>query len=279
VKAGCTILSLLVAATAWAAPPPETLDAWQRYVAQFEARRDPAQPASRPAASEAVAATGQTVPVPSGTISHWSGSIFVRGATLDQMLDRLMRPGTPPPQEDVIASTVLGRDGMSLRVYMRLVRRAIVTATYDTEHQMTFTRRSPTLAIARSVATRIEEVGGDRGFLWRLHSYWRYEQRPGGVRVDLESLTLSRDVPSLVRPVAMPIVNRIARESIVRTLEALRRYCAVARTEMTEGTANRRAAERTKTHGDVAPPGGFDVTAAVSQPFDHSGGRAGRVRG
>jgi len=250
VKPASTILLLLVAPAAWAAPPPETLDAWQRYVGQFEARRDPAHPASRPVASDAVAATGQTVPVPSGTISHWSGSVFVRGATLDQMLDRLMRPGTPPPQEDVIASSVLGRDGMSLRVSMRLVRRAIVTATYDTEHQMTFTRRSRTLAIARSVATRIDEVGGDRGFLWRLHSYWRYEQRPGGVLVDLESLTLSRDVPSLVRPVAMPIVNRIARESIVRTLEALRQYCSFERTETTEQTDSTRRRGAAETHGE-----------------------------
>ena len=37
--------------------------------------------------------------------------------------------------------------------------------------------------------------------------------------VDLESLTLSRNVPSLVRPIAAPLVNRIARESMVRTLD------------------------------------------------------------
>ena len=93
---------------------------------------------------------------------------------------------------------------------------------------MTFRRRSAAVATARSIATRIDEVGGDdRGFLWRLHSYWRYEQINGGVRIDLESLTLSRDVPSLVRPIASPVVSRIARESIVRTLDALRRYLTV----------------------------------------------------
>ena len=41
--------------------------------------------------------------------------------------------------------------------------------------------------------------------------------------VELESLTLSRDMPSLLRPIAAPLVRRIARESMVRTLEALRR--------------------------------------------------------
>ena len=75
------------------------------------------------------------------------------------------------------------------------------------------------------MATRIEEVGGaDHGFLWRLNSYWRYEERRGGVLVELESLTLSRGMPSLLRPIAAPLVRRIARESMVRTLEALVRF-------------------------------------------------------
>jgi hypothetical protein len=99
--------------------------------------------------------------------------------------------------------------------------------SYDTEHDMQFRRRSATVATAKSVATRIEEVGGsDHGFLWRLNSYWRYEQAPGGVLVELDSITLSRDVPVFVRTIASPLINRIARESTYRTLEALRRYFA-----------------------------------------------------
>ena len=89
---------------------------------------------------------------------------------------------------------------------------------------------TPRLATARSVATRIEEVGGsDHGFLWRLHSYWRYEEIDGGVLVELESLTLSRDVPSIIRPIAAPLVTRVARESVDRTLAALRRYLVQTR--------------------------------------------------
>ncbi|HEX7140080.1 MAG TPA: hypothetical protein VF219_19670, partial [Vicinamibacterales bacterium] len=140
-------------------------------------------------------------------------------------LDRLKNPGTPPPQQDVVASHVISRAEGSLYVYMRLVRHAIVTVSYDTEHAMAFHRWSPTLATARSVATRIDEVGGDdHGFLWRLNSYWRYEDVGAGVMVSLESLTLSRDVPWLIRPIAGPISSSIARESMVRTLEALKKY-------------------------------------------------------
>jgi len=212
------------AATASAAPQRDALDAWNRYVTESEARLERAVQSARSNDRE-LRAEGDTRGVPSGTISAWRGSVFIPGARLDGVLHRLQYPGTPPPQEDVVSSRVLSRDDESLRVFIRLVRHAIVTVTYDTEHEMTFRRRSPTMATARSVATRIDEIGGgDRGFLWRLNSYWRYEEVDGGVRVDVESLTLSRDVPAVVRPIASPIVSRIARESMTRTLEALRRY-------------------------------------------------------
>ena len=150
---------------------------------------------------------------------------MVRGVTVDQVVRALMHPGTPPAQEDVRVSRVLARSGDTLRVYLKLERRAIVTVVYDTEHLVTFTRHSPQLATSRSIATRIAETdGGDRGFLWRLNSYWRYTQVGNDVRIDVESISLSRDVPRVVRPVAGPIVTRIARESLVRTLESVRTF-------------------------------------------------------
>jgi putative flippase GtrA len=209
-----------------AAPSSATVVAWERYVAQTEKRLDARRNAAPPAGSRtAIPAEGESIAVEGGTISDWRGAVFIPDVTLDDLLARLQYPGTAPPQDDVLSSRVISRGPDSLHVFIRLVRHAIVTVTYDTEHEMTFTRRTPSIATARSTATRIEEVGAsDRGFLWRLQSYWRYEQVDGGVRVELQSLTLSRTVPALIRPIASPIVSRIASESTVRTLEALRRY-------------------------------------------------------
>jgi hypothetical protein len=58
--------------------------------------------------------------------------------------------------------------------------------------------------------------------MWRLHSYWRYEAVDGGVIVQLDSVTLSRDIPWAIRVMASPIIERIARESMNRTLAAVR---------------------------------------------------------
>jgi putative flippase GtrA len=206
-----------------AEPRPETIASWNAYVAATEHRLGSAREADRPAPEP----WGNEIGVPGGAIHDWRGSILIRGVTVDRLLRSLMYPGTPPPQEDVLEARVLGRSADSLRVYLKLVRRTIMTVTYDTEHTMTFRRQSATLATSRSVATRIAEIDGrDRGFLWRLNSYWRYLQVGGDVRVDLQSLSLSREVPFILRPAAGPVISRIARESLTRTLEALRRHLA-----------------------------------------------------
>lgn len=193
----------------------ETIAGWNAYVARQNNR--PGRPGSAP--------QGEMIDVPGGTIYHSSGSFLVRNTTVDRVVRALMHPGTPPPQEDVLESRVLERSGDTLRVYLKLSRSAIVTAVYDTEHLVTFTRHSPAMVTSRSVSTRIvERDSGDRGFLWRLNSYWRYTQVGADVRVDLESLSLSRAIPRVARPVARPIVDRIARESLNRTLDSVQRY-------------------------------------------------------
>jgi hypothetical protein len=111
----------------------------------------------------------------------------------------------------------------------------VVTVTYDTEHAVAFSRLRPGLAFSRSVMTSVHEVSEpgtpderlltpeeERGFLWKLHAYCWYEDSPAGVVVVMESLTLSRDIPALVRPVASPVVRRIARESVVSALSGVR---------------------------------------------------------
>jgi len=198
---------------------PQTIAAWNQYVAETEARVARARPAD-PRAQEP---RGHGVGVPGGTIHHWRGSTLVRGTTVGALVEALTRPGMRPPQEDVLESRVLARSGGSSRVYLKLVRRTIITVTYDTEHQVTFVSESPRLAASRSVSTKIAEADGrDRGFLWRLNSYWRYSQAGNDVLVELESLSLSREMPMLLTPVAGPIVNRIARESMTRTLDSVR---------------------------------------------------------
>jgi hypothetical protein len=62
----------------------------------------------------------------------------------------------------------------------------------------------------------------DHGYLWRMNSYWRYQEVKGGVIVECESLTLSRSIPSLLEYMIRPLIKSVARESMKRTLESFR---------------------------------------------------------
>lgn len=104
---------------------------------------------------------------------------------------------------------------------------------------MEYRRLGAGRAGARSVSTRIAEledagtpgerekpVGHDRGYLWRLNAYWRYEAVDGGVLIECESVSLSRAVPVLLRPFVTGVVEGLARESLERTLAGLRTVLA-----------------------------------------------------
>src|SRR4029453_14936804 len=88
---------------------PDTVAAWERYVAATEEGLERSRALMVPRSSEAIAATGERVPVPPGTISGWRGVVFIPDITLDQLLYGLQHPGTPPPQEDVVSSRVIAR--------------------------------------------------------------------------------------------------------------------------------------------------------------------------
>jgi hypothetical protein len=130
-----------------------------------------------------------------------------------------------------------------------MTRSNIVTVTYDTEHAVDYRRHGTTRASSKSVSRRIVEIdnagtsgeralpeGEDRGILWRMNAYWRYEQVPGGVIVELESLTLSRSIPRGLGAVVEPMIDRIARESMHRTLDYIRRTYAPAHVTQTAST-------------------------------------------
>jgi hypothetical protein len=59
--------------------------------------------------------------------------------------------------------------------------------------------------------------------MWRLNSYWRFEERDGGVYIECEAISLSRGVPMLLSGLMAPIVRQLPRESLEKTLTATRR--------------------------------------------------------
>jgi hypothetical protein len=185
---------------------------------------------------EAADPAGNKTGISGGMIHHWRGSVFMRGAQLEDVLFRVLNPtAADMRQEDILQWRVLERGPDSLSIYLKLQRTKIITAVYNTEHTVQVRRYGKDRASSTSVATRIAELeapnkgrerekpeGQDRGFLWRMNSYWRYEQVAGGVIVECESITLSRSVPYLLEPVIRSLIEDTARESLQRTLDSMR---------------------------------------------------------
>jgi len=177
---------------------------------------------------------GRPIDVPGALIHDWRGAILIPKATLDEVFEWVRSGAADTGQDDILKSAVLSRDDDGLRMYLKLRRVKVVTAVYNTEHDVTFKRYSAAHATSRSVATKIVELadpdtpkerelppGQDRGFLWRWNAYWRYEQVDAGVIAECESISLSRDLPPIIGFMIRPIVNSTARESMERTLLAL----------------------------------------------------------
>jgi hypothetical protein len=181
---------------------------------------------------------GQEISCPNSLIHHWVGTVFVPGAKLDDVL-HLLQDYNHHAQyyaPNVQQSRIEQRNGEHYRVFLRFRRTKIITAVIDTVNDIQYYRDSPTQAHSRSSAIRINEVdnpgqpdeqenpaGHDNGFLWGMETWWRMEQKDGGVYVQSEVVSLTRDIPTGLGWMIGPFVQSIPRESLTFTLAATRR--------------------------------------------------------
>ena len=56
------------------------------------------------------------------------------------------------------------------------------------------------------------------GFLWRLYSYWRFQERDGGTWMECEAISLTRDIPTGLGWIVEPVIRNLPKESLENTL-------------------------------------------------------------
>jgi len=69
---------------------------------------------------------------------------------------------------------------------------------------------------------RLLAPGTGNGFIWRIRSIARYEERDGGVYMELEAMALTRDVPASLTWLVNPAVNHLSIDSLMTTLRQTR---------------------------------------------------------
>ena len=173
-----------------------------------------------------------------GLIHDWIGAIFVPNVSLDQVLNLLEDFGSYKtiygPQ--VVAAQLLGRENGEEQYSVKFVNRVLfVTSGIDIRCKSRTVRLDERRAYSNSETIRVQEIKdygkpseqeltpdtGD-GYIWRLTTIARYEERDGGVYIETETIGLTRDVPGALTAFIMPVVRKLSRNSVAATLEKTR---------------------------------------------------------
>jgi hypothetical protein len=237
-----------MAAPAWIAaqPTPEATAAFNSYVQSVEARlqaqhRSPdgfLAPVDSPRLRQGDLIIDQLTAgteLPSALLHDWRGTAFIPGGKAADF-ERLMKnfdayPGVYSPQ--VLTARILEHDGDHFQTTMRVQQKHVLTVVMDTTYDITFRRLDAQRGSSITRSTKITEIdspgttheralgpGEEHGFLWRMNTYWSYEERDGGLCIQIESVTLSRSIPIGLGWAIGPFIESVPRDSLEFTLRA-----------------------------------------------------------
>ena len=212
-------------AFAFATLTPESARAFDRYIELTEARmnRDRQAPVgggeearARLRGGEALVESrktldeGKPIKTPGGMIQDWLGTMFMPGASIDRVKTVLQDYANYKNyyKPDVIDSKLVAHHGDDYDIFLRLYKKQFLTVVLNTNYHVRYSLPGDRRMYVASRSTRVAEVknwkrsltdeepiGNDTGFLWRLHSYWRFEEADAGVYAECEAISLSRDIP------------------------------------------------------------------------------------
>jgi hypothetical protein len=248
----CAFLAAAQTAFAFAKLTPETARAFDRYVEAAESRMSQdLQPGrflhmdaapdlkARVRGGELIIQSGSALPgaedfmVPAGLLQDWLGAMFIPGASIAGV--RSVLQDYPDYknfyQPEVIESKEISHHDDEYDIFLRLYEKYILTVVLNADYQVRFRMLDAKRMYVTSHSTRIAEVkdpkhsyteeapvGDDTGLLWRLNSYWRFEEADGGVYAECKAISLSRDVPLGLGFMLKGFLERFPKESMLNTL-------------------------------------------------------------
>lgn len=229
---------------------PSASAAFDAYIAEVEARLavQHSRPETYVSNSTPAPGTVRIEAIHGGTwkaggalLHHWRAAARVEGVRAEDLLDllrdydHLARYYAP----DVVSSHALARDGDRVRLAMRFKKKQVITVVLDAEFDTRTALSVPGRGYSVSRSTSIRQVehagtareralpvGDDDGLLWRLNSYWSFIETPSGLLMELEAVSLTRDVPTGLGWIVMPIIRDLPRKSLEFTFDATRKALA-----------------------------------------------------
>lgn len=251
----CRLLILAAAARACVAQPAPAADAaFDSYICMLETRLAGQHhshasfvAATAPASQfetrlrqgdvivENIAPKGSDLP--GALLHHWRGTALIPGtgaADFDHLLrDFEAYPHFFAPQ--VLQAKASSTSTDQFQASMRIRQKHVLVVVMDTTYDVDFGTLDPQHRYSISHSTRIAEIASAgtadehslkpseaHGFLWRQNTYWTYEERDGGLYIQIESVSLTRSIPSGFGWALRPFVESVPRDTVEFTLRAAR---------------------------------------------------------
>lgn len=229
-------------------PMPAALSGFNSYIRQVEARLDQQHggPEGFLAREDSTylrkgeliierVTSSSGADLPGALLHHWRGTAFAAGATAADF-EQLIKDFPAYPQRfspQVVRAKVIDHQNDQFKVLLRVRQHHVITVVMDTAYDITFGRRDGQHGDSMARSSRISEIkspgtsderaltaGEEHGFLWRMNTYWSYEEKDGGLYMQIESVTLTRSIPTGLGWVIGPFVESIPRESLEFTLRS-----------------------------------------------------------
>jgi hypothetical protein len=224
---------------------PATVAAFDRYIRQAEQRLSERRAflwADESPLRNRRVRNGEVVVEPAGAkpiveatdglIHDWVGAVFVPGVNLASTLEHVEDyDHARTRHREVLDSHIISHKGNDFLVYMKLVKKKIITVVLATEHEIHYFPIDATHCRSQSRTVRIGELdnpgkpderelppGTGHGFLWRLNTYWRFQERDGGTWMECQAISLTRDIPTGLGWLIEPIIKSLPRDSLENTL-------------------------------------------------------------
>lgn len=185
---------------------------------------------------ESVPSDGATE-MPGALLHHWRGTAFIPGATAAEFEQTLRDFASYPKRfaPDVAKVAILREQGNWAAIQMRLMQKHVLTVWLDADYNVTFGELDAMHRYAASRSRSIEEITAQgtkyehalsaaesHGFLWRQNTYWSWEECENGLLIQIETVSLSRDIPFGLDWALRPYINSVPRNSLTFTLSHVR---------------------------------------------------------
>lgn len=208
---------------------PGTIKTFENYVAQFEHNvQDPFDQSGKMwidndskntafQGGKPVVEPRENTDIAGGSIHHFSGTIHVKGGTIAGVKHVMQDyPNYPKYFKPDVGkgSGVMDSDSTSADEHftsnLSLIQSTLwIAVSYDCIYDTHYRLFEPHRWSSQSTSTSIREwkdpkdasrgyypEGDDHGFLWRTNTYWFVRENNGGVDLELDSMTLSRPIPT-----------------------------------------------------------------------------------